>query len=346
MKKNPYEVLGLTPSATQEEVVKAYRKLAKKYHPDRNPGDDDALLSYREVDQAYQEITNPKPSREQHFDPQEAFGDFFSQVFNFGGNGTHYAGTPQRQNIQPDIQIHVALDFWEAAHGCEKTITVPKASECVPCNGFGATEFAQCRSCKGSGMQVRRQGNFTMQTMCGDCNGQGRTPTKDCTACSKRGWNYEDCPVPVKFPEGTVNDMGIRIHGQGNTVNGRQGNLIVVAQVNPHHVMQRQLNHLCYRMPVQYSVLVNGGTVKVPTLKEPVDLVIPPNTQSGTVLVINGLGFKTPHNGQVGNLRVEVMADTVVPEGEHKELLDALHKWEKDNVSPNMKTFYEACKKS
>ncbi len=341
--KNPYEILGVSQNATEQEITKAYRKLAKQYHPDRNPGDDEALEKYKEIANAYEQITNPKPTHNvQDFDASEVFGDFFSQVFNFGNFGQ------RQQQVNMDVHVNVSLDFWEAANGCEKTITVQRAAECLQCQGTGAAEVETCNICRGSGHQVRRQGNFTLQTSCSGCQGRGEKVIKPCEVCTGRGWTREDIPVPVKFPEGTVNEMAVLVHGQGNTFGGRTGNLYVIAQVNPHNVFIRQLNNLCYRMPVQYSVLVNGGKIKVPTLKEEIEVEVPPNTKSGTVLTVRDKGFRSPQNGKYGSLMVEVMADTVNPsdvELEYKTLIDALHNWEKDNITPNMKKFYEECKK-
>ncbi len=340
--KNPHEVLGVSQNATEQEITKAYRKLAKQYHPDRNPGDDEALEKYKEIANAYEQITNPKPTHNvQDFDPAD-FGDFFSQVFNFGNFGQ------QRHQFNMDVHINVPLDFWEADNGCEKTGNVQRAAEWLPCEGTGAEEKAKCNTCRGTGTHTRRQGNFTLQTSCPTCHGTGERVVKPCAACVGRGWNKEDIPIPVKFPEGTLNEMAVLVHGQGNTFGGRTGNLYVVAQVNPHNVFIRQLNNLCYRMPVQYSVLVNGGKIRVPTLKEEIEVEVPPNTKSGMVLTVKGSGFKNPQNGTYGNLMVEVMADTVNPadvELEYKTLIDALHNWEKDNITPNMKKFYEECKK-
>lgn len=337
--RNPYEVLGIQQDATEDEIRKSYRKLSKLYHEDRNPGDDEALRKYREVQEAYDNIVNPKGH--QTFNPSDMFGDMFSQVFNQGFN----FGQPQR-NINPDIQFHINLDFWEASLGCEKTITIPRATECVSCGGSGAEEHAVCSNCHGTGKFVQRQSNFSIQTPCNNCNGSGKKIIKNCKKC-KSGIIYEDVKIFVNFPEGTLSGMAVLVHGQGNVVNKRQGNLFVITQVNPHSVFVRQQDHLCYRMPVQYSVLVKGGKIKVPTLDEEVEIEIPPLTKSGTEITVNNKGFRNPSNNRYGNLLVGVVADTVDPSEagkEYKKLIENLYQWEKDNITPNMKKFNESCK--
>jgi molecular chaperone DnaJ len=333
--KNPYEILGINASASEDEVKKAYRKLAMQYHPDRNPGDPEAEIKFKEITNAYESLTNPSDQG----DYQDLFSDVFSQMFNFGH---------QRQNTQYDIHMETPLDFWEAADGCTKTLNVPKMTECSDCKGSGSAESQTCLFCAGQGRRNQRQGNMTITMPCTNCKGTGKRSVKECKPCSGKGYHRSESPMTVDFPKGTQDQMTMRVIGGGNTFGKQAGSLFVSVRVNPHERFMRHKDDLFCKVPVQYSVLVKGGKLAVPTLNGTIEVNIAPLTKSGTLLKVAGKGFANPQSGRTGDMNIEVVADVVNPDDvelAYKKLVDDLYEWEKENLTPNMKTFYESCER-
>ena len=203
MYMNPYQILGVEKDASPEEIKNAYRKLAMRYHPDRNPGDPEAEAKFKEASKAYDMLTGQdKNYQDQNIDFD--FSDMFSQMFNFGNQRFN-------SNLNLDIQLEVAIDFWEAVDGCKKIITVPKLTECNNCKGLGATEFQPCIQCAGRGMRSYRQGNMSVNTSCNQCSGSGQKPLKNCDVCSGKGHIQKNEEVEVSFPSGSFDRVILEI---------------------------------------------------------------------------------------------------------------------------------------
>lgn len=346
--RNPYEVLGVQQGASSDEVKRAYRKLAKEFHPDRNPGDKEAETKFKEISDAYERIENPEKFRQPQpdfdgFEGGNPFGDFFQTIFNFGNRG-QASRAPQ---INLDVRMEVAVDFWEGVRGSEKTLTVPKFKTCETCKGSGAAEVEKCSFCAGKGVISKSQGFFTMQTTCPQCSGSGQKIKTACSACSGNGHSKSDGMVSVSIPKYTHDGMVLKVNGQGNEHLGRIGHLYVVLRVNPHEIFQRRGDDLIYVLPIPYSKAVLGGKTVVPTLHEEIEITIPKNTKTGTVLKVRGKGFKNIHTEQYGDLMIQVEIETVNTEDvelEYKNLIENLAKWEGENMLPGMKKFREKTK--
>ncbi len=341
--RDPYEVLGVSRDASDDEIKKSYRKLARQYHPDRNPGDQEAEDHFKVIQDAY-EVLGDKEKRDQYDNPNQninmsfggfgMFDDFVNSVFNFQGN--------QRQQYHIDInsRLEIALDFWEAVRGCEKTLTVPKFKTCIVCSGSGAAILEKCSHCAGKGVISQRQGFVTMQTACPSCKGQGEKTKEVCKTCNGNGFSRNEGTVNVKIPQGISDGVVLKLAGQGNEHLKQIGDLYLGIRVNPHEIFKRQNDNLVYQMPISYAQAVLGTTIKVPTLDEEVELTIPPNTKHGTCLSVDGKGFKNISTGKFGGVFVFVEIETpdnITPE--YKNLLESLLKLEVENQSSGIKNF-------
>ncbi len=336
---NPYEVLGVKQGASEEEIKKAYRKLAKQYHPDRNPGDKDAEEKFKKVQEAYDRLNGKAPRQpEMDFDFGEQFGEFFSSVFGFG------QPHQRKQTIILDVRLEIALDFWEGVHGCTKKITVPRNKTCETCNGSGAEELEKCSLCSGKGVISQRQGFISMQTTCPQCSGAGNRIRKVCEQCRGSKFIRFDGMVDLVVPKNAHDGTILRVAGHGNQHQGRNGDLYVVVRVNKHEVFQRNIDDLLYVMPITYSQAVLGDTLKVPSLAEDLDLTIPPGTHTDAVFRIRAKGFKNIQTGHVGDVVVQVKIETINEDGEYRKLVEALHKWENENLTKARKQFKEKTK--
>jgi molecular chaperone DnaJ len=333
--KNPYEVLGVSEDANEDEIKKAYRKLSRDYHADRNPGDPEALKRYHEVQEAYENITNPQSQGFGGFSPPDFFNDFISNMhFNFGGS------RPQQRHFNLDTRQEVIIDFWEAVKGCEKTITVPKLKTCKACNGSGAAEFEDCSQCASKGVIIQRQGNVAFQSTCPRCQGAGRRTKRSCESC-QGGFTRSEGTVTVKIPE-HISDGGVlRVANQGNEHENRVGNLFLVVRVGTHPIFQRQGDNLVLRYPITYTQAVFGAKFKVPTLEGEIEMEIPKNFDPMQVLVSRNKGFKNLATGIRGDLIVYTHIEVIDPETDtkYKELVTALADWEYANESPAVKNF-------
>ena len=346
-KKNYYEVLGVDKKATPEEIKAAYRKLAMKYHPDRNQGDEAAAEKFKEVNEAHETLSDQQKRAAYDYELEhpgmgagfggfggggfEDISDIFSSIFSgFGGGG----GRATRSDIGEDIQREMTLSFMDAAKGCKKTISYTRSQTCGSCRGTGAkngTAYTTCSRCQGRGViqQVQQTmfGRTIRQSECPECNGTGKKVTDKCPDCKGKGSQRTETTISIDIPSGVNNGSYMKKRGMGQAAahGGPAGDLIIVFRVEPHKIFVRDEFDLKVELPISFKTAVMGGVVKVPTLDDMHDLVIPEGTQNGQKFVIRGKGIRSVRGG-VGNLIVTVFVE--VPTKLSKEQKRDLEKWE------------------
>ena len=344
-KKDCYDVLGLNRDASEEEIKKSYRKLAMKYHPDRNPDSKEAEEKFKEAKEAYEILSDgqKRAAYDQYghagVDPQAGgaggagfggFGDAFADIFGdiFGG-GRAGGGGGGRSNVYrgSDLRYNLEITLEEAARGCEKQIRIPTMDECDGCHGSGAkpgTEAKTCSTCGGVGQVRMQQGFFSIQQTCPTCHGSGKQITDPCRACNGAGRVKKQKTLNVKIPAGVDDGDRIRLAGEGEpgTNGGPHGDLYVVTQIRQHAVFQRDGTDLHCEMPISFTSAALGGEIEIPTLDGAAKIRIPPETQSGQVFRLRGKGIKALRGSQHGDLMCHVLIETPVKLTERqKELL-------------------------
>lgn len=343
-KKDCYDVLGLNRDASEEEIKKSYRKLAMKYHPDRNPDSKEAEEKFKEAKEAYEILSDgqKRAAYDQYghagVDPQAGaggagfggFGDAFADIFGdiFGG-GRAGGGGGGRSNVYrgSDLRYNLEITLEEAARGCEKQIRIPTMDECDVCHGSGAkpgTEAKTCSTCGGVGQVRMQQGFFSIQQTCPTCHGSGKQITDPCRACHGAGRVKKQKTLNVKIPAGVDDGDRIRLAGEGEpgTNGGPHGDLYVVTQIRQHAVFQRDGTDLHCEMPISFTSAALGGEIEIPTLDGAAKIRIPPETQSGQVFRLRGKGIKALRGSQHGDLMCHVLIETPVKLTERqKELL-------------------------
>lgn len=371
-KRDYYEILGVEKNATQEEIKKAYRKMAMKYHPDRNPGDKTAEEKFKEAAEAYEVLGDPeKRRRYDQFGHQgvgdqvhgftnfqdifSAFSDIFgtsgSSIFDgiFGGMG---AGT-RRGGIRAgnSLKCRVNITFEEAAFGCTKTIELRRAELCSQCNGDGCapgTRPRPCRTCQGRGQVYQNQGFFSVAMTCPTCHGKGTVIEKPCPACEGSGREERTVRIRVNIPAGIEDGTRLRVpdEGEPSPNGGPRGDLFCYVFVEEHDFFQRHGNDVLCEVPITFSQAALGTELEVPTLRGKARLKIPPGTQSGTVFRLRGQGFPNMRGYGEGDQIVQVTVETpkkLTPRQE--ELFRELAMLEEKNVSPKRQGFMEKIRK-
>jgi molecular chaperone DnaJ len=349
-KRDYYEILGVDRQATDQQIKSAYRKLALKHHPDRNPGDHKAEEAFKEAAEAYAVLADAQKrglyDRFGHagvnagagaggFDPTifADFSDIFSglgDMFGFGdilGGGRRRRGGPQRGS---DLRYDLEITFEESAEGTETQIIVPREETCETCTGSGAapgTTAETCAQCRGTGQLRYQQGFLTVARPCSTCRGTGRTIAKPCTACRGAGRIARERKLTVKIPAGIATGQQLRLSGEGEhgSGGGPTGDLYVVVHVQEHPFFQREGDDLYCELPIHFPTLALGGTVKVPTLGGREDLSIPAGTQPGARFRLRGKGM--PNVSGRGHGDLHVIARAAVPRKlskEQKQILEQL----------------------
>ncbi|QBE64229.1 molecular chaperone DnaJ [Pseudoduganella lutea] len=342
-KRDFYEILGLAKNASEDEIKKAYRKLAMKYHPDRNPDNKEAEEKFKEVKEAYEMLTNPE-KREAYdryghagvdpnmggggFGGAGGFGDAFGDIFGdiFGGGGGRRGGGPQVYR-GADLRYNLEITLEQAAHGFDTTIRVPAWDKCDSCHGSGAkpgTSPVTCSTCGGHGQVRMQQGFFSIQQTCPKCHGTGKIIPEPCPACSGAGRIKRNKTLEVKIPAGIDNGMRIRSSGNGEpgTNGGPPGDLYVEIHIKAHPVFQREGDDLHCEMPISFAKAALGGEIEVPTLSGKVSFTVPEGTQSGKTFRLKGKGVKGVRSGYPGDLFCHVAVETPVKlTDKQKELL-------------------------
>ena len=380
-KRDYYEVLGVSRSASEDEIKKAYRKLAKKYHPDLNPGNAEAEQKFKEVNEAYEVLSDSnKKARYDQFgfagvDPNYGagaaggagggfggftdfdfgdLGDIFGSFFGggFGGNGRSSRSGPQRGE---SIRVGVTVSFEEAAFGCEKEVTVDRVDQCPTCKGSGCepgTTPEVCTQCGGSGqVQQRRQtpmGVFATTTTCPKCGGRGKIIHSPCKDCGGTGQQRKRRTIQVNIPAGIDNGQTISLRGQGSAGRngGPAGDLLITVTVRPHPLFRREGNDVLCEAPITFTQAVLGGEMEIPTIDGKVKYDIPEGTQTGTTFRLRGKGIPNLNGRGRGDQYVTVYIET--PRNLSREQKEALKKFSQSLGEHNYeqrKTFFSKFKK-
>ena len=368
-KRDYYEVLGVERGADEKEIKKAYRRMAMKCHPDRNPGDSEAEAKFKELSEAYEVLADgQKRAAYDQFghagvDGQSGFGgghggghgsfsDIFGDVFGdiFGGSG----GGGRRSSVQrgSDLKYNLEMSLEEAVRGIEKTIKVPTLVNCEVCDGSGAKKGTQpqtCSTCGGVGQVRMQQGFFAVQQTCPTCGGNGRIIKDPCNACYGRGVKEETRTLNVKIPAGVDTGDRIRLSGEGEAGRngGPSGDLYVEVRVKKHAIFEREGANLYCEMPISIAEAALGGELEVPTLEGRVKLKIPAETQTGRLFRLRGKGVTPVRGGGIGDLLCRVVVETPVNLNQRqKELLRELQDGlEGTKHSPKSKGWFDGVNK-
>ncbi len=362
-KRDYYEVLGVGRSATGKEIADAYRKLAIRYHPDKNPGDDEVIVRFKEAAEAF-EVLNDAKRRERydryghagvdgpgggspHFQDVNDIFAAFGDIFGEGVFGDLFGRRGGRATKGGDVRCDLTLDLVEAARGVTRTLQFERHERCDQCEGSGArpgTERQKCRYCGGRGQIVQSSGIFRVQTTCPSCQGAGSTIEHPCGGCHGAGYVLRKVRREVQIPGGIDDSMRVRLPGEGEPSpnGGPRGDCYVCVTVKDHPLFVRDGQNLIVRAPIGYAQAALGCTLEVPTLEGREELTIPAGTQSGEVLKLRGRGIPHPRGRHVGDLLVQVVID--VPKhltARQKELLRELAELEHKHVTPPRKSFFE-----
>ena len=333
-KRDYYEILSVAKSASVEEVKRAYRALAMKYHPDRVPADQkkDAEERFKEISEAYAVLSDPQKRQvydqyghagfDQRYSTEDIFrGADFSSIFEdlgfggsifedlFGGFGLFGAGQGRRGGRGADLECELPLSFEAAAAGVAKSVTVPRHELCQECRGEGG-ERAKCPACDGTGQLRHAAGFMVIARTCTRCGGQGSTVKRACRHCRGEGRIAVTRSLQVKVPAGVESGMRLRLSGEGEAGTRGRGDLYVHLRVSPHPMFQREGPHLLMDYPLHLAQAALGAELEVPTLNGRVSMKVPAGTQSGTVFRIRGKGLPDLHEGRHGDLLVRVLVET------------------------------------
>ncbi|MHC4192762.1 MAG: molecular chaperone DnaJ [Planctomycetota bacterium] len=371
-KRDYYEVLGVGKNASADDVKRAYRRMAMKYHPDKNPDDKSAEAKFKECAEAYEVLSNPE--KRQRYDQfghdglrgmgmrdyshirWQDIGSIFEDIFGFGDFADIFGmGGRRKRRAGPsrgyDLETAVDLELKDIARGVEKTIEFTRQDICSECTGSGSakgTSPGRCPSCGGSGQVTRGGGFFQMVSTCPQCRGSGQVITNPCKKCKGTGRIPKKRVVSVKMPAGVHEGQGVRIAGEGEPGRdgGPRGDLYCYVRIKSHEFLQRDGNDLIAVVPISFSQAALGATIDVPSLNGTRGLKIPPGTQYGSVFRIKGEGLPDVRTGKVGDELVQITVETPAKlNAEQQELLREFAKTENRRVSPRSRSFFEKLKK-
>ena len=332
-KRDYYEVLGVDRNASQEEIKKAYRKLAMKYHPDRNPDDKEAEQKFKEINEAYGVLSDPdkKAKYDQYghsaFDPSTGggygggfdgfggfdMGDIFSSIFGGGASSSSRANAPVAGD---DVYTRVIISFEEAVFGCKKEVTFNRIQTCESCHGQGGTNVEKCTECNGTGnIRVQQRTMFgVMQTTraCPTCNGKGKIIRTPCQNCRGKGLVKVSKKLDVSIPAGIDDGQRIALRAQGHAGKngGPSGDLIIEITVRPHAFFEREGLDLHCEVPITFAEAALGAKIKIPTLEGAIEYDIPEGTQTGTVFTLKNKGITAVNSSKRGHIYAKVVIET------------------------------------
>ncbi len=345
-KRDYYEVLGVARDASSEQIEKAYCRLAFKYHPDRNIGDDSASGMFEEAAEAYEILSNSE--KRKNYDqfghnqwshsernPGDFFGDFFGDAFR-----------QQKRPVVRDIQVEMEVEFMEAANGCDKTINFERSEICSKCSGEGvekSEDLEICKLCDGQGRVTQSNSFIRLQSTCPQCRGRGKIIKIPCQECQGQGHKASPVELQVKIPEGSYDGMRLCIKGQGEVAQfgGMRGDLYLQIVIQPHHFFEREDDNLTCSIPVSFSVAVLGGKVSVRGTRDLVEINIPAGIQSGTILRVKGQGLvDVYYPTKRGDMLVKIDVETPINlEPEYQEIIKKLAEFESKYPSKKIKDY-------
>ncbi|RPI03389.1 MAG: molecular chaperone DnaJ [Calditrichaeota bacterium] len=366
-----YSILGVKRDADQNEIKKAYRKLAMDYHPDRNPGDKEAEEQFKKIGEAYAVLSDSQKRAqydrfgksgsagrsnwggfENFGDPfdifREVFGGGFADIFGMGGSG----GRRSAKRRGADLQLKLELSIEEIATGVEKKLKIKKQIACDTCSGAGAspgTSMVTCPACHGQGQVAYRQGFFTMSQTCQRCSGEGQIIDRPCPTCHGEGRIRGESTIEVKIPAGVAEGQYLTVRNQGNMGprGGPEGDIIIFIEEKKHNEFERHGDDIVYHLYLAFPQVVLGTEVEVPTLQGKAALSIPQGTQSGKILRMKGKGIPRINSNKIGDQLIKVHVWTPTKLGsKEKELLKELSQFE--SIFPNKedKSFFERMKEA
>jgi molecular chaperone DnaJ len=368
-KRDYYEVLGVQRHATEQDIARAYRKLAIQFHPDSNAGDEEATIRFKEAAEAYEVLSDVEKrsiyDRHGHAglasagaaggfhdveDIFDAFGEMFGGAFGdfFGGGGGRRRSRRPRRGS--DVQCEVELTLEEAATGVKKTLEFKRSSLCGTCQGTGSRPGAapsQCRRCGGAGEVVASAGILRVQTTCPTCRGSGRVITDPCEQCRGIGHTTKPVRLEVAIPAGADEGMRVRLTGEGepSVEGGPPGDLYCLIRMQPHALFRRDGSNLFVELPITYTQAVLGAEIEIPTLEGAEMLNVHRGTQAGELYRLRGKGLPDPRRSGKGDLIVQVMVE--IPKqinAKQESLLRELAELEQAHVTPHRKSFLDSLK--
>ncbi len=368
-KRDYYNVLGISKNANEEEIKKAFRKLAIKYHPDKNPGNKEAEEHFKEVNEAYAVLSDAEKRRAYDiyghagvgagtegfgrgtgfdFDFGGGFNDVFSDIFeDFFGTSTR---TRRRTQRGMDLRYDLEISFEEAVFGKEIKIRIPRWEVCSDCRGSGAksgSSLKTCSTCKGAGQVRYQQGFFTVSRTCSHCHGEGRIISEVCPKCRGEKRFQKERTLAIKIPAGVQNGSRLRLTGEGEPGEngGPAGDLYVVITVKDHPVFAREGNNILCEVPISFAQAALGASIEVPTLKGKTELKVPPGTQPGKIFRLKGLGAPDLRGHEHGDLVVKVrVAIPTKLTARQKELLQEYAKISAESTQSGDDGFFDKVK--
>ena len=364
-RRDYYEVLGVDRDATPEEIKKAFRRLALRYHPDRNPDDPDAEARFKEVAEAYEALRDPAKRRRYDLYGHEGlagtgvrtgagFEDIFSAFSDLFGGGafeSFFRTSSHGGRRGANRRIRIELTLEDVADGLKKTVEIARNEYCEDCQGSGLAPGSSprtCSYCRGMGQIEHRQGFFTMREVCPHCRGSGKIVDNPCPTCGGRGVKQAKARIPVEVPPGIGDGQRLVVRGEGDVgePGAPRGDFYVDIRVQPHDIFERHGDDVVCEVPISFTQAALGTAIEIPTLRGRARVEIPPGTQSGRIFRLRGEGLPDLHGMGAGSQLVAVVVE--IPRHltkDQEELLRRLAETEDVNVSPRRKSFFEKVKR-